>query len=126
VLLLRHTLAALLDHGAHTKSPSKTCGSSRSAPHAAANCHTHVRAGRSGRRTGPVDQAVQLDQAAQCREQHSTGDSRTVALQRSGPTSAGPTRPHAEGVRRSGRTPPAGTRVRRAPAPGTTGRPVRR
>src|SRR5690349_20474757 len=27
VLLLRHTLAALLDHGAHTKSLSKPCGS---------------------------------------------------------------------------------------------------
>src|SRR5690242_15078134 len=98
VLLLRHTLAALLDHGAHTNLPLETMWLGPGVP-----LGTHRL--RSGRRPDLV--------AARSSGEWRTGNQ---PHQRTGRSTAGPNGP---GLTRSGRRRPANTRAPRAPAHGT-------
>src|SRR3954447_16807194 len=105
VLLLRHTLAALLDHGAHTNLPLETMW-----------LGTVMRSARSG---SDLDGApIWPPREAAAGGGPGTNRTRVPAHPRQAPT--GPA------VRRSARRRPANTRAPRARARGTTGRPGRR
>src|ERR1700754_3483504 len=102
VLLLRHTLAALLDHGAHTNCLSKPGGSDRERSSASRF--------RSGRHPGARDRR----EAARAKP----GTNRTSV-----PAGQGRTKTALPDLRPSARTRREGTRAPRAREPGTNGRP---